>query len=221
MRLLVTAAPIALSACAASATSAAGPAADVQVQLVDSVAWEHELGDGFLRRVEVRHAGRSDTLPGLLVFAPPVLAGDRLFGFEYHQDAVVAGFRYDVRRRRLRRFPLPDDINPVFSEPSLSPDGRHVAYVSVPGDATGWAVVRTWPAGRLRVRSDRVQVPATDSPGGNGSRWISPDTAEVFIETGFATESGWYRVLASVSERRVLEADTVRTTPWMPQPVRP
>jgi hypothetical protein len=194
--------------------SAPGQGGEVQVQLVDSVFWEHELGDGFLRRVEVRHAGRADTLPGLLVLAPPVLAGDRLFGFEHHQDAVVAGFRYDVRRRHLRRFRLPDDLNPVFSEPALSPDARHVAYVAVPGDATGWAVVRTWPGGRLRVRSDAVEVPATDSPGGNGSRWISPDTAEVFIETGAATESGWYRVLASVSRRRVLEADTVRSPPW-------
>jgi hypothetical protein len=201
--------------------SAAGSGTDVQVQLVDSVFWEHELGDGFLRRVEVRHAGRADTLPGLLVLAPPVLAGDRLFGFEYDQDAVVAGFRYDVRRRRLRRSTLPDDLNPVFSEPALSPDARHVAYVAVPGDATGWAVVRTWPGGRLVVRSDAVEVPATDSPGGNGSRWISPDTAEVFIETGAATESGWYRVLASVSRRRVLEADTVRLPPWASRTDRP
>ncbi|MFL5538703.1 MAG: hypothetical protein ACJ8J0_06900, partial [Longimicrobiaceae bacterium] len=93
------------------------------------------------------------------------------------------------------------------------PDGRHLAYVVIPGDETGYAVARTWPGLELVWRSGAVQVPATDAGGGAGVRWTSPDTAEAWIETGVSTDEAWYRVVGSVRRRAVVSADTVRERP--------
>lgn len=204
----------ALTACGAVARPAAGPAEAPTVRLVDSVAWSNEMGDGVLRRVEVRSGARRVVLPGVLTDGEPVVtAAGEVLGFAWEEDRVVAGFAYDARTGRTRRLRLPRDVNPVLSAPTLAPDGRHLAYVVTPGDATGWAVVRTWPEGRLVFRSAVVEVPATDSPG-NFTRWLSPDSAEVFVETGFSTDDAWLRVLGSVRERRVVAVDTVRQAPW-------
>ena len=197
-----------VSGCASAARDVADP---LTIQLVDSIPWSHELGDGHLRRVQVRSGTSVDTIPGVLTsVVPQRVSPSRVLGFAFEADAITGAYEYDVARRRVRRLPLPEDLDPVFSAPSFSPDGRYLAYVVAPGDATGWAVVRSWPARREIWRSDRVQVPATDAPGGNLTRWVSPDTAEAFVETAVSTDNGWYHVLGSVRRRAVLSADTVR-----------
>jgi hypothetical protein len=199
----------AVAGCVAPSGSPA-PVAAPNVRLVDSIPWEHVLAEGVLHRVEVRSAGRTDTIPGALTTGLPVHAGaGRLLGFTYEMDEVRGIYEYDARRRRTRLHPLPSDLNPVFSAPALAPDGRHVAYVVLGDDVTAWAVVRGWPDGRMVWRSDAVEIPATDHAGGNIVRWISPDTARVLIETGHATGNTWYRVVGSVRERRVLVADSM------------
>jgi hypothetical protein len=85
--------------------------------------------------------------------------------------------------------------------------------VVIPGDETGYAVVRTWPGLELVWRSAAVQVAATDAGGGAGVRWTSPDTAEAWIETGVSTDEAWYLVVGSVRRRAVVSADTVRERP--------
>lgn len=115
--------------------------------------------------------------------------------------------------RRVRRRPLPRDFDPIFSAPSFAPDGRHIAYVAVSGEGIGWGVVRSWPRARLILRSDPVEVPATDSPG-HLTRWLSADSAELLIETGVSTGNAWHRVHASIPRRQILASDTVRVPPW-------
>ena len=189
------------------------PALPPRVQLVDSVAWESESDAGTLWRVEVRHGSRVDTIPGVLTDALPiVVAGSRVLGFRYDDDSFGA-FEYDLDTRVVRRDSLPGDLHPVVSTPAFAPDGRHIAYVVVPGDATGYAVVRTWPGCELVWRSAAVEVPATDAAGGTQVRWLSPDTAEVVIETGASTDSAWYHVLGSVQRRAVVSAETLREKP--------
>ncbi len=198
--------------CVPAVPSAPAPQA-IAVELVDSIPWSNELGEGTLRRVEVRAGARVDTIRHVLTYEVPTLVrGSHLLGFSYEEDAVVSGYQYDVRTGRVKRLSLPSDFHPTFSAASISPDGRYIAYVVAPGDATGWGMVRTWPRLKLVLRTDQVEVPATDSPG-NYTRWLSPDTTEVFVETGYSTENGWYRVRAAVSRKEILAADTVRQLP--------
>lgn len=213
MRRLAVVLAAALAACAPRVHTAPAPLA-VAVQLVDSIPWENELGEGVLRRVQVRVGTRVDTVPRVVTADLPIVVdGARLLGFVYEEDGVVAGFRYDAATRRTDLLPLPDDFHREFSAASLSPDGKHIAYVVAPGDATGWGVVRSWPERRPHASTRRVQVPATDSPG-HFTRWLSADTAEIFVETGFTTGVEWYRVRISAARGAVLGADTVRTAPW-------
>jgi|GEM_PF-2950236 len=184
------------------------------VQLVDSVAWEDKSGEGTLRRVEVRDGFLVDTLADVLTYdLPVVVGGSRVLGFAYDRDGISGAFEYDPAIRSIRRDSLPADFNPFFSAPAFSPDGRHIAYVVVPGDETAHAMVRTWPGRELVWRSAAVRVPATDAEGGNQVRWLDSDTAEFAIETGDATDEAWYHVLGSVQRRAVVSADTVRERP--------
>lgn len=204
----------ALAACGSPARSGPAPALLPRVQLVDSVAWENEADGGTLRRVEVRDGARVDTVPGVLTTDLPVrVGGSRLLGFAYQEGGISEAFEYDLGTRIVKRDSLPGDLNPFFSAPAFSPDGRHLAYVVIPGDETGYAVVRTWHGRELVWRSAAVRVPATDAAGGTQVRWLSPDTAEVIIETGYSTDEAWYHVVGSVSRRAVVSADTLRERP--------
>jgi hypothetical protein len=201
------------AACSPPPNFAPVPASPPVVQLVDSVAWEDEAEEGFLRRVEVRDGVRVDTIPGVLTEDLPVLVGgSRVLGFAYERDIATA-FEYDLRARTVRRDSLPGDLSLFFSAPTFSPDGLHLAYVVVPGNDSAYAVVRTWPGRELVWRSATVQVPATDAAGGTQVRWLSPDEAEVVIETGPSTDEAWYHVVGSVQRRAVVSADTVRERP--------
>ena len=200
--------------CAARAPLPAFVGAPIQVQLVDSVPWVDEVSEGVLRRVELRYAGRTDTIPGVLTTSVPVQVGpSTVLGIAYEADAAKYVFEYDVARSQSSFHKLPRDVNPYFSVPAFSPDGRHLAYVVIPGDATGWAITRTWPQGDLVWQSPVVKAPATDATGGNHVRWISPGMAEVFIEIGEVTGRTWYRVLGSATERKVVRADTMHLAP--------
>lgn len=204
---------LAAAGCAAAPGPGGAAPLPLHVRLVDSVPWSHELGEGVLRRVEVRDGRGAHTIPGVLVYEVPIRVGRRLLGFSYLDDEVQGVYAYDLGTREVSVHRPPPDLNPLFSEPALAPDGRHLAYVAAPGDGTGWAVVRSWPAGDLVWRSEAVEVPATDSPGGNGALWRTADRAEVFVEMGPATDTAWLRVLGSVRARRVLAADTLREPP--------
>ena len=205
---------VVLAACGSPARPGPAPASLPRVQLVDSVAWETETDGGTLRRMEIRDGMRVDTVPGVLTQDLPVLVGGgRLLGVEYRGGDIVNAFEYDLSTRVVKRDSLPGDLNPFFSAPAFSPDGLHLAYVVIPGDETGYAVVRTWPGRELVWRSAAVQVPATDVAGGAGVRWTSPDTAEAWIETGVSTDEAWYHVVGSVRRRAVVSADTLRERP--------
>ena len=201
------------AACHPSPAPGPVPASAPRVQLVDSTVWESEEDGWTLWRLEVRHGPRVDTIPGVLTDVLPILVGgSRLLGFHYHGDSFGA-FEYDLGTRALRRDWLPDDLHPAFSAAAFAPDGRHIAYVVVPGDGTGYAVARTWPGREVVWRGATVEVPATDAAGGNQVRWLSPDTAEVVIETGASTDSAWHHVLGSIQRRTIVSAETLREKP--------
>lgn len=205
---------LALSACAHHLPTQLAPRSGVHAALVDSVPWETEEGSGYLRRVEVRFGDAVDTVPGVLTAEAPLTVGARVLGFAYRDQEITGAYDYDAEHRRLQWDALPAGLNGYFSTPSLAPDGRHIAYIVLPADATAQAVVGTWPGGVSVWRSGMVEVPATDALGGNLTRWLSPDTAEIFIESGPTTEVQWFHVVGSVRQARVVHADTVRQPPW-------
>lgn len=182
------------------------------VTLVDSVPWAHEVGDGYLRRIAISMGDRFDTIPHVLTDELPLQARPgQLFIFGYEADAIKAVYQYDAYTRRLGELRLPDDFNPLYSSPSISPSGEHIAYLDVPRNGTAAAVVRSWPALDLVWKTESITISATDyyTP---ATRWLSPDTAEVFIDVGGST---WLRVSGSVRERRIIAVDTVYQLPTL------
>lgn len=203
-----------LSACATARPAPAGPFPSPIVRLVDSLAWADDLGEGTHRRVEVRTASRVDTIRGVRTFDLPIVMGDTMLrGFAYKDDRIAFGYEYNVRSRRMRRVSIPADMSIAMSGAALSPDGRHVAYVTSISGPLGYGIVRAWPGGEPMLRSRSVEVPATDNAGGNQVRWLAADTVEMYVEAGCCTDVMWYRVRASLNPPRILAADTVTTLP--------
>ncbi len=175
----------ALPAGATSAPDGHGQArARTAVRLVDSARTGDELGmdDVVSYRVEVAAAGRRDTLAGVRVQRAPVSAPDgAVHGVAVGPEGQAAGtFRYDPANRRLTRTPAPADASPFFSELTLSPDARHIAYVAQESGLVVrlWGVVRAWPDGRVVARAE----PAPGYPSDvnySRVRWTGPDTYEV------------------------------------------
>lgn len=209
--MMASALSVLAAACAPVAPeSTPGPVAALSVRLVDSIPWENEMIDGFLRRVEVRTGARLDTIPRVTTYQLPQIIGDTILaGLAYKDDGVVAGYVYDPRTRRITRTPMPADLNPSLSAPSLAPDGRHLAYIEFTREG-GRGVVRTWPARERVLLTRTVGVPGTDAPGGHWIRWLGRETLEIYIETD-AADSTWYRIRASLDPARIIAADSVRT----------
>jgi hypothetical protein len=209
---LLAAIALAVAACAHQRAAQLAPVGGVRAALVDSIPWKSDEDEGFLRRIQVRSGNAVDTIPTVLTAQAPVVVGTRVLGFAYRDDEIVGAFEYDAARKALRREALPPGFNGYFSAPSIAPDGRHIAYVVIPGNATAQAVVGAWPGGAPIWKSRTVEIPATDMTGGNLTRWLSADTAEVFIESGKATGEQWLHLLYSV-RRGPVRADTVRQLP--------
>jgi hypothetical protein len=173
-----------------AAGGARGSGAAVGVRLVDSAQTGGELGmeEVVSYRVEVAAGARRDTLAGVRVQRVPVLAPDgAVHGVAVGPEGEAAGtFRFDPATRALARTPAPADASPFFSELTLSPDGRHVAYVAQESRPVArlWGAVRAWPGGRLVARAARRRATRRTSttagcagPGRTRTRWCTGSTA--------------------------------------------
>jgi hypothetical protein len=215
MRRLVAGALVLAAGACTPPRSAPGPApAAVRVALVDSVPYETEMHDGFLRRVEVRTAARVDTIPHVLTPLLPIVAPDgTVMGFDYQAADLVRAFAWDPARRSLRPIELPDDADRWFTTPAFSPDGRHLAYVAL-REGFGRGMVRRGARGRVVVRTDPVEIPATDAAI-NFARWTDAQTFEIYLDVG---ETGWHRFTGTVAAG-VVRNDTV--APPLPESAGP
>lgn len=198
------------AACGDAGTRRGPPPKPTTVALVDSVPYATELFDGYHRRVAVRVAGRVDTVPGLLVNAPPVVVDDTLLvGLRADADSVIGPFAYSLRTRHLRALPRPADWYAAAS-PALSPDGRYVAYLARdPGDTTflGRAAVLELPTGRVLYRGAPTRVLETDA-GVDQITWPAADQFEVRIDMHSETNGAVQRTRGTVRPLRVT-VDTV------------
>ncbi len=148
----------------------------IRIRLVDMT----ETEEFFAYKVEVRLAGRVDTIPGVLTFDLPVIAPDGLLrGPAYARDAHYAGlYAYDPGTRALSNIPLPSDAEGWASEVKLSPDGSHIAYIGGFGDSTGsQGIVRTWPEAKVVLMTMKApQAPSDQSF--DQVWWVNRDSVE-------------------------------------------
>ena len=213
-------ATVVVSACTGAADRGEDrePAPPRKVHLIrfgDSVPYRNDLQDGVLRRVVVgtQDDAPLDTIRDVLTGQLPIAHGDTsVVGFRYDEDRVLGLFHYTPRTGRLRTQALPLDFVP-FSTPSLSPDGRHVAYLGRDSTGRGYGVVIAWETDSVRYRGAPVVLPGTDA-GVDDFGWnhATRFTLHIGLEAPFgATQRtmGEIDVLGNVS----VQVDTIRLPP--------
>lgn len=75
---------------------------------------------------------------------------------------MAGAFVYSVQTRKAKELPLPEDLFD-YGHPELSPDGRHLAYLSIVGDARGRFNIITWPERTPVFRGQLIELLATDA----------------------------------------------------------
>lgn len=204
MRALAAGLVLLAAACTPSTRTVPSPGA-VRVALVDSIPFETELEEGFLRRVEVRSPAGVDTVAYILTHdLPVVLADGTVLGLAWEGPDLLSAFTWHPRTRAVELVPLPDDADRLFTAPAFSPDGRYLAYVSYPRPGFGRGMVRRGASGDVVVRTDSVEVPGTDAAM-NFVRWTDAETFEIYLDV---SETGWHRFTGTVAAG-VTRADTV------------
>jgi len=146
----------------------------ISVRLVDRTETEEYPA----LKVEVKLAGRVDTIPGVLTLDTPVITPDGvLHGPNYTMDGEYAGiYSYDPRTRALSQIGLPTDAARWDSEVKLSPDAAHIAYIG--GDSAGArGMVRSWPAAAIVLKTMQAPTPASDYSF-NQVWWVNRDSVE-------------------------------------------
>ena len=144
------------------------------VRLVDTTETEEYPA----MKVEVKLAGRVDTIPGVLTLDTPVITPDgALQGPNYTKDGEYSGvYSYDPRTRALSQIRLPADAARWDSEVKLSPDASHIAYIG--GDSAGArGIVRSWPAAAIVLKTMQAPTPASDFSF-DQVWWVNPDSVE-------------------------------------------
>ena len=181
----------------------------IRVELADSVRFENELiGVGYLRRVAVHTGAGVDTIDGVVTDQQPVIVGDSVvYGLVYDQQAVTAGFAYDVRTQTAQRLTLPHQLFP-YSEPGLSPDGRHLAYLAMDSSGRGYGAVAAWPSGEVVYRGQPVKMLETDA-GVDAVQWLDANRFEIRIDLSHSVGGGTQRVRGAVNALDSTVVDTV------------
>jgi hypothetical protein len=181
----------------------------VRVELVDSVRFENELiGVGYLRRVAVHTGASVDTIDGIVTDQQPVIVGDSVvYGLVYDQQAVTAGFAYDVRTQTVQRLTLPAQLFP-FSQPRLSPDGSHLAYLAMDSSGRGYGAAARWPSARVIYRGQPVKMLETDV-GVDAIHWLDTNRFEIHIDMSHSVGGGAQRIRGAVSALDSTVVDTI------------
>ena len=169
-------------------------------------------------RVEVWTGQRADTIPDLVVAKPPGVTRDGVvYGVTITSDGTVGkAYQYDAKTRHLSFVPLPKDVNEWNSDITVSPDGRHVAYIG--SDSAGiFGMVREWPSMTLVLRSPPVKPYPSDYYT-DQAHWIDAARFEFFIRTPGGVDSTNHMISKFVVARgdvraRRMTVDTLAERP--------
>jgi hypothetical protein len=168
-----------------------------------------------LYRVEVKHNGRTDTIPTVRTNRLPIVSdGARLYMFGFSGGGFLdKGYSYDLHTRTLTEFEAPPGSTALETHIQLGPDAKHIAYIATEGNARG--VVRSWPDGALVAQGPSAPWCEGDEDY-NGVRWLDPNTAELAYCSGGGSRRIWVHVLVDVT-RQQIKVDTLTSYPrWQP-----
>lgn len=169
-------------------------------------------------RVEVWTGQKADTIPNLVVAkAPGVTRDGVVYGVTITPDGTVGkAYQYDAKTKKLSFVPLPKDVNEWNSDITVSPDGRHVAYIG--NDSAGiFGIVREWPSMKLVVRAPPVKPYGSDYYT-DQAHWIDTARFEFFIRIEAGADSTNHMISKFVVARgdvraRSMTVDTLATRP--------
>jgi len=129
---------------------------------------------------------------------------------------VGKAYQYDAKTRQLSFVPLPKDVNEWNSDITVSPDGRHVAYIG--NESAGiFGVVRDWPGMTLVLRTPPVKPYPSDYYT-DQANWIDAARFEFFIRTPGGVDSTNHMISRFVVARgdvraRSMTVDTLAERP--------
>lgn len=172
---------------------------------IDSAWTKKSWGDEglWIYRVEVRRGGRADTIPNIIDPQPFVAANDRVAGLQLvPKDTGESGrsiFIYSAADRKMRTWPVPDDVWYLYYDVMISPDARYVAYV-----ANGWfPIVR-------EIATNSIVLRDTTEGGGcecdsdrNHARWVNADSVEIAVAHHIKEPEGWLLLAGRPSTKAV------------------
>jgi hypothetical protein len=184
--------------------------------LVDSTDRGNPGDESFARyHVQVRYAGRTDTIPTVLTTRLPIVGEDgKLYMFGFEEGGFLdKGYSYDLRTRALTQFEPPPGSTALETHIVISPDAKHIAYIATDGLATG--VVRSWPDGALVAQGPRAPWCEGDEDY-NAVRWIDRKTAELAYCTGGGGRRIWVHTLIDVDNGQT-KIDTQSSAPHWEQ----
>jgi len=186
-----------------------------QLTLVDTA----DLGDDVISliayRLRVRTDKGSHTITDFQVKELPVVGTDgNLYGIAYNRHGdPSSGYRYSPSDRSLSRQPLPQYFDLYASQVALSPDARHIAYISRGGGTSGASgVVRSWPDTIVVAETPAIEA-STSEIDHNRVRWLDANRAE-FVYTKAsevpAPRDLWIHAVVAV-DTRAITVDTLET----------
>jgi hypothetical protein len=161
----------------------------VTAGLIDSKEVEEMTSSHTEAKVEVWTGQKADTIPNLVVAkAPGVTRAGVVYGVAITSDGTVGkAYQYDAKTRQLSFVPLPKDVSEWNSDITVSPDGRHVAYIG--NDSAGiFGVVRDWPGMTLVLRTAPVKPYPSDYYT-DQANWIDTARFEFSIRTPGGVDS--------------------------------
>ncbi|HUP21089.1 MAG TPA: hypothetical protein VM778_14225 [Gemmatimonadota bacterium] len=178
---------------------------DLVVRLVDSIPWDNQLAAGVYRRVEVRHAGGVDTIPGVEVAERPRVRDGAVWGFDRSDGDVERGFRWTPAEGVESIEPPADFVG--FVTFGLSPGADRLAYVA--GAAEGFRPkVVAWPSKDVLYLGPAI--PGYPSDDQNSSvDWPGIDRVDIRIRTPDLDTPGGSWLRASGDPAGEMRVDTV------------
>jgi len=138
-----------------------------------------------LYRVQIISSGGTQRIPGVRTKSLPTVGVDgSIYGFGYDDSGVIqSAYRYDPEARKLTEIQLPPGVRILETHMAISPDARHIAYISTEVCASG--VVRSWPDGKLIAQTPAEPWFHSDNDY-NDVRWLDAKHAEIVYRSGRA-----------------------------------